>query len=316
MAALRERGSVVAEGSDMLTGLDALVERAGHEEQALRNYLQALSDRLQTACSRADIFCASDNLQLEPCGDDESVFGYIYCNERGLMIASAFSGDTAHLMPGEEISYSVTSIKECPLPWLRAICRREVIEAFLTKVQERVLQRTDELRTRVVELATLALPADHSAAADFQQLAAELGFGKIGADWRTAQVKAVGDPDTAIRAACTMIESVCKHILDDKREIYAADADLGILFKSARKALGLDPDAGTEEMLQRIVGGMNSSVQGIGMLRNRASDAHGRGLGHVALKPAHAKLAVNAAGAIVTFLLERWKDVKSGTTTL
>jgi hypothetical protein len=304
---------IVAEGSDMLIGLDALVERAGQEEQELRNYLQSLSDRLQTACSRADIYCTSDNLQLEACGDDESVFGHIYCNEQGLKIASTFSGDTVLLMPGEEITYSVTSVKECPLPWLRAICRREVIEAFLTKVQERVLQRTDELRSRVVELATLALPADHSAAADFQKFALELGFGKIAADWRTAQVRAVGDPETAIRAACTMIESVCKHILDDKRETYASDADLGILFKSARKALGLDPDAGTDEMLQRIVGGLNNSVQGIGMLRNRASDAHGKSLGHVALASAHAKLAVNAAGAIVTFLLERWKVVKSGT---
>jgi hypothetical protein len=149
----------------MLTGLDALVERAEDEEQMLRNYLLALSDRLQSACSRADIYCASDNLQLEPCGDDEAVFGYIYCNDKGLMIASAFSGDRVAYAPGEEILYSVTTVKECPLTWLRAICRREVIEAFLTQVQEQVLQRTDELRTRVVELATLAVPADRAAAA-------------------------------------------------------------------------------------------------------------------------------------------------------
>ena len=59
----RQGDADVAERRDMLTGLDALVERAGQEEQELRSYLQALSDRLQTACSLADIYCASDNLR-------------------------------------------------------------------------------------------------------------------------------------------------------------------------------------------------------------------------------------------------------------
>src|SRR5262249_37763572 len=151
-----------------------------------------------------DIYCASENIKLEACDDDESMFGYIYCNGRGLMIGSAFSGDAVHLMPGEEISYSVIPINKCPLPWLRVICRREVIQAFLSKVQEQVLQRTDELRTYAADVATLAQSAEHAAAEDFQQIANELEFNTIGADWRAAQVKAVCDSDTAIRAACTM----------------------------------------------------------------------------------------------------------------
>ena len=46
-------------------------------------------------------------------------------------------------------------------------------------------------------------------------------------------------------------------------------------------------------------------VNGIGTLRNRLSDSHGRG-GALPVRPSprHAKLAVNTAGAIALFLVE------------
>jgi hypothetical protein len=45
-------------------------------------------------------------------------------------------------------------------------------------------------------------------------------------------------------------------------------------------------------------------VNGIGTLRNRLSDSHGRGGKPVKPSPRHASLAVNTAGAIATFLVE------------
>lgn len=46
-------------------------------------------------------------------------------------------------------------------------------------------------------------------------------------------------------------------------------------------------------------------VNGIGTLRNRLSDSHGRG-GPLPVRPSprHASLAVNTAGAVATFLVE------------
>jgi len=58
-----------------------------------------------------------------------------------------------------------------------------------------------------------------------------------------------------------------------------------------------------------ILGGAMNLVNGIGTLRNRMSDAHGRG-GKMPVKPLprHASLAVNTAGAIATFLVETYLE--------
>jgi hypothetical protein len=300
----------MAEQKDMLTGLDALVARAGHHEQELRDYLSATSERLRTVCSRADLYCRGEQLVLEECGDGEHVFGYLACSTNGLYLAHAFTGDVLYLNPGESIDYTIIEAKDSPLPFLRAICSREVIEAFLMRVQEEVLRRTDELRSRVVDLATLAMPPDHAAAADTQRLAEKLGFGGIAGDWRAAQVKAITDPSTAVRSACTLVESVCKHVLEARG--VKPEGDLAGLLKATRKTLGLDADAGVDKPLQRLVSGLGNAVSAIGTLRNLASDAHGKGAAPLVVSSAQAKLAVNAAGVIVTYLLDRLEAVKAG----
>lgn len=56
-----------------------------------------------------------------------------------------------------------------------------------------------------------------------------------------------------------------------------------------------------------ILGGAMNLVNGIGTLRNRFSDAHAPG-GKIPVKPSarHAALAVNMAGAMATFMIERF----------
>jgi hypothetical protein len=202
----------------------------------------------------------------------------------------------------------VKELKECPFPWLKSITSREVIEELLTVVREEMLKQTDSLRSRLVELASVALPADRAAAADFQQVASELGFDRIAADWRRAQIETISDPESAVRSACVMIESVCKHILEAKNLL--AEGELAVLIKNTRTALVLDPDTKIDEPLTRVVSGLSNAITAIGTLRNRASDAHGQGKTPLAINSSHARLVVNGAGAIVTYFLDRWKSVK------
>jgi hypothetical protein len=77
----------------------------------------------------------------------------------------------------------------------------------------------------------------------------------------------------------------------------------------AAKALNLAPDQHSEEPIKAILGGAASLVNGIGTLRNRLSDSHGRG-GKLPVKPSsrYASLAVNTAGAIAMFLVETHLD--------
>jgi hypothetical protein len=56
-------------------------------------------------------------------------------------------------------------------------------------------------------------------------------------------------------------------------------------------------------VFKQIIGGCTAVVEGLGALRNRLSDSHGKG--KVAAKPAprHAELAVNLAGSLALYLL-------------
>jgi hypothetical protein len=66
----------------------------------------------------------------------------------------------------------------------------------------------------------------------------------------------------------------------------------------------------TEPIFKQILGGCTSVVEGLGALRNRLSDSHGKGLKRVKPDTRHAELAVNLAGSMATFLVETWEHLK------
>jgi len=72
------------------------------------------------------------------------------------------------------------------------------------------------------------------------------------------------------------------------------------------ETLNLAPSQHTEAVFKQVLRGCTAVVEGLGSLRNRLSDAHGKG--KVGSKPAprHAELAVNLSGALATYLLATW----------
>jgi hypothetical protein len=127
----------------------------------------------------------------------------------------------------------------------------------------------------------------------------------VHAVWTKALSRRLTDPEGAITVARTLLETVCKRILDERGTVYTDKEDLPKLYSLTAKALNLAPDQHTEEPIKAILGGAMTVVNGIGTLRNRFSDAHGRG-GRAPVRPSprHASLAVNIAGAVATFLVE------------
>jgi hypothetical protein len=63
-----------------------------------------------------------------------------------------------------------------------------------------------------------------------------------------------------------------------------------------------------EPLFKRILGGCTSVVEGLGSLRNKLSDSHGKGKTGYKPLPRHAELAVNLSGAMATFLVATWRD--------
>lgn len=126
--------------------------------------------------------------------------------------------------------------------------------------------------------------------------------------WTKALERRVTDPDGAITAARTLLESVCKHVLDDHGEPYDEKADLPQLYAVTAKKLTLAPSQHAETDFKRILGGCHSVIEGLGGLRNRMSDAHGQGKKNFRAAPRHAELAVNLAGAMAAFLFATAKE--------
>ena len=134
----------------------------------------------------------------------------------------------------------------------------------------------------------------------------------VQAVWSKALERRTSDPEGAITSARTLIESVCKHILDEASIQYDDGADLPKLYKLTAETLRLAPSQHTENVFKQILGGCTAVVEGLGTLRNRLSDSHGKG--KVGSRPLsrHAELAVNLSGALATYLLATWDARNEG----
>lgn len=129
--------------------------------------------------------------------------------------------------------------------------------------------------------------------------------------WQKALDRIPDAPDGAITAARTLVETVCKHILDELGEEYGENTDLPKLYGLVAKGLNLAPSQHAEEGFKKILGGAHSVVDGLANLRNRLGDAHGQGKRLVRPLPRHAELAVNMAGSMASFLLATFEAGQS-----
>lgn len=128
--------------------------------------------------------------------------------------------------------------------------------------------------------------------------------------WQKAMDRRTGDPEGAITAARTTLESICKLILDDQAIPYEGTEDLPALYGKVAKSLQLSPSDHSEQAFKQILGGCFTVVNGLATLRNRLSDSHGQGAKPIRPSPRHASLAVNLAGAVGLFLVETWEARK------
>ncbi len=129
----------------------------------------------------------------------------------------------------------------------------------------------------------------------------------VHAVWAKALKRRESDPEGAITSARSLLETVCKHVLDEAGVTYdKGRVDLTELYRLVAKELNLAPDQHSQDVFKQILGGVTSVVYGLGAMRNRLGDAHGQGKNPVRPAPRHAQLAVNLAGTAALFVIETW----------
>ena len=128
-----------------------------------------------------------------------------------------------------------------------------------------------------------------------------------------AQQSAANDPEDAVTAACSLIESVCRSILIELSLPLPPKRDIDGLVKAVQEPLGLSPgrkdiSPEIEVDVRQVLGGLTSVAKGVGALRTHGGDAHGREKGVRRIDPRIAKLSINAAGTLALFFIETWEQ--------
>ena len=126
--------------------------------------------------------------------------------------------------------------------------------------------------------------------------------------WRKALERKELDPAGAITAARSLLEGVCKQIIEDSGGSYQERDDLPRLYRTMAKSLRLAPAQHSHQVIKQILGSCQGVVGGLATIRNMLGDAHGQGKRRVKPRPRHAQLAVNLAGTMAIFLISTWND--------
>jgi hypothetical protein len=140
-----------------------------------------------------------------------------------------------------------------------------------------------------------------------------IDFDTVRRDLERAMASATTDPEDAVTAACSVIESVCRSILIELGVKLPDKRDILSLYKAVRDPLALSPGredlpAEVAEDVRQFLSGLHTVIQGIGALRTHAGDAHGRERGFRRIDARIARLSIHSASAAALFIIETWQQ--------
>lgn len=117
-------------------------------------------------------------------------------------------------------------------------------------------------------------------------------------------------PSETISAAKETVESVCREILRRREVEVGKDAELSTLMKRTCRELRLVPaEVATREAtvpIQALMTNLAGVIDSIGKIRNSFGEGHGKDSTFKELELRHAGLVIEAAAAIVEFLILTW----------
>lgn len=188
------------------------------------------------------------------------------------------------------------------------------LDAVVNYLNARLRFDRHELRRAGMGYKLFALATNAQVTETLRNTAAALNLESVQEDFERALAHAEADPPSAITAACSTLESVCKCLLEEMGKPYPSKQDIGGLVKEVSKHLNLSPgrtdlSSGIEQDLRQILGGLVSVTGGIGALRTHAGDAHGRGKASPRTDARIARLAIHSACTVALFYLETWQKV-------
>lgn len=167
---------------------------------------------------------------------------------------------------------------------------------------------SDGSKSRVIPLSGTSVVIEQLATG-----AANYEMDTVSRDLERALVSAATDPEDAVTAACSLVESMCRSILIELGAELPPKKDVASLYRAVREPLGISPDRSDipKEVLddvRKVLSGLTTVIEGIGGLRTHGGDAHGRERGYRRIDPRIAALSIHAASTVALFLIETWQQ--------
>jgi hypothetical protein len=170
-----------------------------------------------------------------------------------------------------------------------------------------------ELQRRGQSMRLVSAGTQTQVIAELADKADVLDFDTVRRDLDRALGSAEHDPEDAVTAACSTVESMCRSILMELGIPLPQRKDIGALYKAVREPLGISPDRSDfpQEIVddvRKVLSGFATAIEGIGALRTHAGDAHGRERGFRRIDARIARLSIHSASTVALFLLETWQQ--------
>jgi|TARA_R110000744_G_scaffold302108_3_gene411114 hypothetical protein len=148
--------------------------------------------------------------------------------------------------------------------------------------------------------------------AELAGLSEVIDFDTVSRDLARALASSQSDPEDAVTAACSTVESVCRSILIELELPLPAKKDVQALYNAVKQPLGLSPDRSDIDPLiaadvRQILSGLATVIAGVGALRTHGGDAHGREKGFARIDARIARLSIHSASTAALFLIETWQ---------
>lgn len=178
----------------------------------------------------------------------------------------------------------------------------------VSKNQERVRQILARSGLAYHEGGIILAGGQVPSVADLGELLRRRDIPALDLEFKRALDSLESDPPAAATAACSILESLFKVILDDEKVQIPQKETIKPLWKEVQNVLGLNVYGVADDDIRRIISGLTSIIDGIGALRTHAGSAHGHGTQSYKLVPRHARLAVHAAHTLCLFVIETWES--------
>jgi len=215
--------------------------------------------------------------------------------------------DTLFEIGGERM-YDMFDVNvEAPRKIIKQVEESPLLKQQIEDAIRKLAQTSSEHIRDIVWVPQLVPLAQTPAEEQISTILSQIDSEHIRKAWNKALSRRHSDPEGAITAARTLIESVCKYILDKAGIAYPSDVDLPKLYHLTAECLQLAPSQYSDRTMRQILGNCQSVVGGLASLRNELGDAHGKGESERAPEPHHAELAVNLAGSMAMFLVSVWE---------